>query len=129
MSVDEVTRVFGEALVAQPTAPARFVLYFQQGTEQLATESRALLPAVLEAITKRRSTDVGIVGHTDTVADHQFNYQLGLQRADRVRRELQALGADVSILVVDSHGEDDLLVQTPDGIPEPRNRRVEVTVR
>ena len=28
-----------------------------------------------------------------------------------------------------THGEADLLVKTPDNTPEPRNRRVEITVR
>jgi hypothetical protein len=30
---------------------------------------------------------------------------------------------------VTSHGEGDLLVKTRDNTPEPRNRRVEITVR
>jgi outer membrane protein OmpA-like peptidoglycan-associated protein len=33
------------------------------------------------------------------------------------------------MIEVRSHGERDLLVQTPDGAREPRNRRVEISVR
>ena len=32
-------------------------------------------------------------------------------------------------IAVTSHGEADLLVRTADGVFEPRNRRVEITVR
>jgi OOP family OmpA-OmpF porin len=42
---------------------------------------------------------------------------------------LVALGVDRRLLDVTSHGKDDLLVPTGDGVPEPRNRRVEVTIR
>jgi outer membrane protein OmpA-like peptidoglycan-associated protein len=35
---------------------------------------------------------------------------------------------DQNILEIESHGEDNLLVQTGDQIREPRNRRVEITV-
>jgi peptidoglycan-associated lipoprotein len=35
---------------------------------------------------------------------------------------------DIHITVV-SHGERNLLIATPDNTPEPKNRRVEITVR
>ena len=45
--------------------------------------------------------------------------------ADRLRDQAM----DVIELSVSSHGERNLLIQTPDGVAEPRNRRVEVSVR
>jgi len=45
------------------------------------------------------------------------------------RTDLIAEGVDPSILAIDSHGEDNPLISTGDGVSEPRNRRVEVTVR
>ena len=38
-------------------------------------------------------------------------------------------GLDMAAIDVRSHGEAELLVPTADGVFEPRNRRVEVTVR
>jgi len=35
----------------------------------------------------------------------------------------------VDAVVVESHGKRNLLVPTPDETPEPRNRRVEITIR
>ncbi len=57
------------------------------------------------------------------------NVALGLKRAVTVRDLLVAAGLDPSTVEVTSHGEGDLLIQTPDETPEPRNRRVEITVR
>ncbi len=125
----EVTRVFAEALAAQPPAPAHFVLHFRGDSDQLTPESEALLANVVRSIAERRPSDVSIVGHTDTMGTRDYNYRLGLRRAGRVRAALQALGALWSALSVESHGKNDLLVPTADGVAESRNRRVEIIVR
>jgi outer membrane protein OmpA-like peptidoglycan-associated protein len=84
---------------------------------------------ILQDIRDRKSTAITVIGHTDTTADRQYNYQLGLRRAQHVARSLQSQGVDTSNLFVSSHGEADLLVKTGGGVAEPRNRRVEVIVR
>jgi outer membrane protein OmpA-like peptidoglycan-associated protein len=52
-----------------------------------------------------------------------------MQRARAVASILLGRGVDPSILDVSSHGKDNPLVPTGDQVPEPRNRRVEITVR
>jgi OOP family OmpA-OmpF porin len=129
----EVRRVFGTALDVLPTPEVLFTLHFDQGKDVLNAESEAQLPAVLNAvlnaIRERRSTAIAVTGHTDTTADEQFNYQLGLRRAQRVAGILVAQGVDTSTLFGSSHGYADLLVKTLHGVAEARNRRVEVIVR
>ena len=56
-------------------------------------------------------------------------HELALKRATTVRDLLVAAGFDGSTIEVTSHGEADLMIPTPDETPEPRNRRVEITVR
>jgi outer membrane protein OmpA-like peptidoglycan-associated protein len=73
--------------------------------------------------------DISVVGHTDTVGDKRYNYQLSLKRAMTVSALLTAKGVAPSIIDTASHGKDNPLVPTGDQVPEPRNRRVEVTVR
>jgi outer membrane protein OmpA-like peptidoglycan-associated protein len=46
-----------------------------------------------------------------------------------VRAILVDAGLSRSAVSVTSHGEAELLVRTADGVSEPRNRRVEITVR
>ena len=125
----EVQRLFGETLALMPAPEAQFNLYFETGGTALTAESAAELPKIIEAYHQRRSTDVTIIGHTDTVGDSQTNYQLGLQRAQQIKQAIQAQGANGSHIFIESHGENDLLVPTPDNVAEPRNRRVEVIVR
>ena len=84
---------------------------------------------ILSTIGRRRSNDVSIIGHTDRVGSRDQNYRLGLDRAAEVRSLLVRRGVDPSFIQVDSHGQDNPLVPTGDQVQEPRNRRVEVTVR
>jgi len=46
-----------------------------------------------------------------------------------VRNVLVDAGISASMIEVASHGEADLLVKTGDNAAEPRNRRVEISVR
>ena len=74
-------------------------------------------------------TAITVTGHTDTVASPQFNYNLGLKRAQGVATILLNQGVDAANLFVSSHGDADLLEKTERGIANARNRRVEVIVR
>jgi len=124
----EIRRIFGEALAAQPAAPTRFILYFQQDSEELTPDSKALIPEVFRTIRDRGATVISIIGHTDTMGERNRNYQLSLGRARKVADLLASQGVDRNILEIESHGEDNLLVKTGDQVREPRNRRVEITV-
>jgi len=55
--------------------------------------------------------------------------KLGLQRANSVRTTLIEAGLDGAAIDVTSHGESTLLVPTADDVYEPKNRRVDITVR
>lgn len=129
MSGQEVLAAAGPALAALPKPPARFILYFEHDSDRLTKESKALLPSVLAMIRDRAPVDVSVVGHTDTVGKKEYNYALSLKRARAVASVLEGKGVDRSILDVTSHGKDNPLVPTGDQVPEPRNRRVEITVR
>lgn len=129
LSEVDVNRLFGDTLAALPQTPAQFVLYFQFQTDELTEESRAVLPGVLDAVSSRPFPDVSVIGHTDTTGTADSNAELGLRRAGMIRNLLVAAGVSADIIEVSSHGEADPLVKTADGVLEPRNRRVEVTVR
>jgi outer membrane protein OmpA-like peptidoglycan-associated protein len=125
----DVEREFGDLLATLPAAPQRYQLYFRLDSPELTDESRALVPMVLKAVADRPVPDVTVIGHTDTTGNSASNYRLGLARAGTVRDLLADVGLDPAMVEVQSHGETDLLVSTPDGTAEPRNRRVEITVK
>jgi peptidoglycan-associated lipoprotein len=128
LSESEVDRLFGDALNALPPAPQRFTLYFRFESDALTDESRALVPEILKAVRERPVPDLIIVGHTDTTGTAAANFELGRTRALMVRSILVEAGVN-AVMDITSHGESDLQVPTADGTLEPRNRRVEISVR
>ena len=50
-----------------------------------------------------------------------------MRRANSVRDALIQRGVPAENITVESRGETQLMVQTPDGVREPANRRVEVS--
>lgn len=129
LSADEVKARFHDALAVQPEPVRRFILYFQKGSGELTAESQALIPEVIATIRERRSVDTSVVGHTDTVGSNEANMRLSRERAAIIAAMLTDSGIDPTMLETSSHGERNLLVSTADEVSEPRNRRVEITVR
>ncbi len=91
--------------------------------------SRSDFPAIVAAVREYASVDTSVVGHSDTAGDARTNLELSLRRALAVGALLAAEGIDPGALEITSHGEANPLVPTGDNVSEPRNRRVEVTVR
>jgi peptidoglycan-associated lipoprotein len=88
-----------------------------------------LLAQVLERAKSRSNLDISVIGHTDTQGKAEANEALALERASAIAAELRQLGLPDVVLSVESHGERNLLVPTADEVAEPRNRRMEITLR
>lgn len=129
MEKQEIDALFSQALLAQPKPPAHFILYFISNSSMLTEDSGQTIPAIMQAIEDRKSIDISIVGHSDTVGSDDYNYTISKGRAEEVARLLVSRGVMASHINTSSHGEGNPLVQTGDNISEPRNRRVEVIVR
>jgi outer membrane protein OmpA-like peptidoglycan-associated protein len=125
----EVEARFGSALAAQPSRAASFTLYFVEGKDEFTEESKQVVDRLLAEIAGRPVPDVLVLGHTDAVGNDAFNDALGLQRAETVRSALIRLGIPASDVRAISRGKREPAVPTPDGVAEPRNRRVEIVVR
>lgn len=126
---EQLVRDFGAALGARPVVPDRFLLYFETGGARLTAESQALIPTILQKAAAREAADISVIGHTDTAGNAAANTALGYQRATTIANLLRQRGLQPAALTIESHGESNLLVATPDETPEPRNRRVEITIR
>ena len=125
----EIKRRYGQLLEALPQRAAVFTLYFVTNSDNLAPESAARLPEIKAQLASRSAPEIIVIGHTDTVDKREYNDVLSLRRAETVKRLLIEAGIAAEQIVVQARGERELLIQTADGIDEPRNRRVEIRVR
>jgi outer membrane protein OmpA-like peptidoglycan-associated protein len=128
-SKERIDATFATVLTSLPAPPEHFLLYFDKGTSELTSDSRALLPEIENAINRRNAVDIRIIGHSDTAGNPEFNLRLSQERALAVTRILIGRGVPETHLFTTSHGENNPLIVTPDGVDEPRNRRVEVVVK
>jgi OmpA-OmpF porin, OOP family len=129
MKENDVMKLFGDVIATLPPPPLHFTLYFRFDSEELTDESRALVQDVLRSVKAQPVPDVVVIGHTDTTGNEQTNFELGLRRANAVRNLLIDAGLGASAIDARSHGELELLVPTANEVFEPKNRRVEITVR
>jgi len=126
---NDVNKLFGDVVATLPPPPMHFTLYFRFDSEELTDESRKLVQDVLANVKKQPVPDVIVIGHTDTTGSAPSNFELGMRRANMVRSLLIAAGLSPSAIDASSHGEMELLVPTANDVFEPKNRRVEITVR
>jgi outer membrane protein OmpA-like peptidoglycan-associated protein len=125
----DVDDAFAGALAAAPRAPIVYILYFQSGSTELDPKSRGNLFAAAATAKKMSNIDVGVVGHADATGSDAYNTALSLRRAETVRDALVAAGIPGGVIAIAYYGAGDPLVPTPRGVPERRNRRVEITIR
>jgi outer membrane protein OmpA-like peptidoglycan-associated protein len=125
----EIDKVWGAAIRTAPLAPKTFILYFRTGTDRLTDESQKQFPKIFAELYAYPAAELSIVGHTDTVGSKADNTALALKRAESTRQRLVEAGLKHDRIEVLSHGESNPLISTGDNVDEPRNRRVEVTIR
>lgn len=125
----EVRHIFKDALEAQPNPSAVHIIYFRRGSAALTSDSMQRIQEILKVIHSRKSDHIMVLGYTDTVGPDEYNRRLSQRRARSVADALVSKGVDRAIIEMEYYGKEKLLVPTPDGVDEPRNRRVEIIIR
>lgn len=129
LSNAEIDKLFGDALDAQPPAPLYFRLFFETGTTVLDADSNSRLPEIIAAAKNRKHARISVIGHTDRVGSAEINARIAFDRAEEIRTLLINEGLPPDTITARSHGENDNLVPTEDGVAEAQNRRVEINIR
>ena len=125
----EVRERYPMLFALQPQPPERHVLNFQPGTSDLTPESMVGLDAIMVAARSRSGGEIVITGHTDRQGSAEDNDALSLRRAHAIRDLLVERGFRAELIEAVGRGEREPVVPTEDDVPEPRNRRAELTVR
>lgn len=117
------------AEAAEPMAPedAVYLVFFNWDEAILGSGALNVLDAVATEVAKNTPAQINVIGHADTSGPLDYNQKLALKRANAVRDALIQRGVNASLMMVDSRGESELLVDTPDNVREPANRRVNIT--
>jgi outer membrane protein OmpA-like peptidoglycan-associated protein len=125
----KVRETFKDALEARPLTPVTYLIYFKSGGTEITADSQQTIREVMKTIKTRNSNEISISGHTDSVGSVEFNHVLSMNRARAVASILVSQGVKKETIDITYHGKGNQLIRTPDGVAEPRNRRVEITIR
>ena len=114
---------------AEPMAveDAKYIVFFDFDSSVVEESGASVLDAVAAEVAKRDITTITISGHTDTSGSNAYNEKLSKKRAHAVSNALTERGVPAEKFNITSSGESVLLVDTPDGVREPANRRVEIS--
>jgi OOP family OmpA-OmpF porin len=120
---------FADALGALPPVPVSFIVYFVFGQDELTEESRKELGPVLQDMARRQAPEITVIGHADQAGPERINDTLAMRRAERVKEMLVQRGVRADRINAVGRGSREPAVRAPEGVPEARNRRVEISVR
>lgn len=128
-SAESVRQLFPDVMQALPEQPRSFTLRFEESGTDLTAESTAMIEDIRKEITRRLVPEITVIGHTDRAGPDADNLRLSLSRAEAVRSILVTGGVTAELIETIGRGELEPAVETADGVAEPRNRRVEISVR
>lgn len=129
--LEEAHTASNPADIPPPSVPSeinRTVLYFPYDSAKLGDSALSALSELARAIPEADDVNIAINGHADRAGTEAYNMKLSERRAVYVQKQLEKLGVPKKRMQHYAFGETDPAVATDDGVPEPKNRRVEITV-
>ena len=111
-----------------PPPPQAFMVFFDWDSTKLSDASMNVIQQAADAFRTKQGARITATGHTDTSGSEAYNMALSLRRANAVKDALVKVGVPAQAITTVGRGEAGLLVQTGDGVREPQNRRVEITL-
>ncbi len=113
---------------APPMAAAArtFTVYFGWNRSWVGPAGTAILQQAANTFKAGGVVTVQVTGYTDRSGSARYNQRLSTIRARHVAHILARMGVPRAAMTVSGRGEGDNAVPTPDGMREPRNRRVTV---
>lgn len=128
IDVDEVKAKFDAAYAACVGVSGDYIVYFGFDRSDLTSAAQGVIAEVVAALEGVATPIVSLVGHADTSGSAAYNVGLSQRRVNTVAAALQGAGVNMAGVTRAARGESEPAVATGDGVREPRNRRVEITL-
>lgn len=113
----------------QPEVKPAFLVFFDFDRSTITPQARQIIEAAAAEAKRTGSVQINVTGHADRSGSNDYNMRLSMRRAEAVRAELARLGIGADEVAVRGRGEEEPLVETPDGVREPQNRRAEIVLQ
>ncbi|MAH83033.1 MAG: hypothetical protein CBB68_00790 [Rhodospirillaceae bacterium TMED8] len=112
---------------AKTSMPPSYIIYFGFDSADITNIEMIKIKQAYADFRLRKPSKVFVAGHTDTSGNKTYNLGLSRYRAAEVSNRLMELGVPRGAVKRSRHGEVAPVVETGDGKPEGKNRRVSIT--
>jgi outer membrane protein OmpA-like peptidoglycan-associated protein len=137
IAADMMTRVPApRAPLPPPPPPPRVtcnnnpgLVFFDWDSDAVPADARQTIQFVSQNAAPCGWRNFTVVGHADKSGSDDYNLGLSRRRADAVAQLMTSMGIGQGQITTDAKGESQPRVPTADGVREPQNRRVEITVK
>jgi|GEM_PF-3606277 len=124
-----------QAAMAQSTSCSaynqNFKVYFESGSAVPTPQGLAVIDQALSNVRSARGCAIGQItlpGHQDTAGLTRFNEALSYAMAYAIAEEFMERGVPGDKIIGEGKGETEPAKATADGVREPLNRRVDVSI-
>lgn len=111
-----------------PDFARAYRVLFALDSAVLSGAAQGALREITGHVLRGEIISIEATGHADASGTASHNMTLSKHRAEAVRDTLIDMGVDGDMIAITWRGEEELLVQTADGVTEQRNRRVEIVI-
>ena len=121
-----------ETEMAEPLAiPSDFAVYFEFDKDEIIpnNQNNVGFEAFIDYLIFESDAVVEITGHADWTGSEDYNYRLGLRRANSVLVHFQQLGINDKNLSLKSDGEMNPVADNNSLEGRAKNRRAEITIK
>jgi outer membrane protein OmpA-like peptidoglycan-associated protein len=126
--MDQLDGKAASAATAGGAAAGLINVFFEFDRARLTREAQQIVVQIANQV-KSRNLSATLIGKADLTGSDSYDLALGRRRADAVAQELARLGVPRGRIAIESRGKRQPPVKTADGVREPRNRVVEVTLK
>lgn len=109
-------------------AVSPWMVFFASNSARIDDRAGAVLDNVAASFRAIGIRGFRISGHADRIGPSGYNRELAQHRVEAVKTQLVRRGIPADVIETTAMGEDNPLVETPDGVGEPQNRRVEIVI-
>jgi len=108
--------------------PQNFIVFFDFDKAVLTPEARQVLDQAAQYAKANGKATIDVTGYTDLSGTVAYNQRLSERRAHVVAEYLEGKGIPKRAIAEAGRGKSNPRVPTADGVREPQNRRVEITM-
>lgn len=117
-----------EAKTSGPPRTKNFLVFFDLDSAKIGGGEGKSLNAAAKFFKATKGASIYVTGHADRSGSKKYNMKIAEERAGAVAKALTGMGIKKRQLGSFVQGENDPAVPTRDGVKEPRNRRVVISV-